>query len=310
LKGNELPLIIRASHVELIFRDLGKAREFYVDTLGFNVTEEDEHTIYLRGFEDRMHHSFVLREGKHPGLGHMAYRVESNEDLERAERLLTSLGIRCINVERPENGQGRAIRFQDSFGFPIELFHDMEQAEWLLQRYALYSGARVLRLDHFNVMTPDADAMARWYMEHLGFKLTEYVDDGGKMSAAWLRRKPSSHDIAIMSGAGPRFHHAGFYVSDRDAILDCADIMASRGHYANIERGPGRHGITNAFFLYVRDPEGNRIEFYTGDYLAAEPDFRPVVWRSDDPQRQTFWASPTPESWWKEASPVNSVLED
>ena len=36
--------------------------------------------------------------------------------------------------------------------------------------------------------------------------------------------------------------------------------MATTGYLANMERGPGRHGIANAFFLYVRDPDGHRVE--------------------------------------------------
>lgn len=301
---DESPGIVRASHLEYVFRDLAKAREFYVDTLGFQVTEEDSGHIYLRGLEDRVHHCLVLSQGKRTGLGHMAFRLYSEEDMDRAASLLHSMGIRT--AEKEEEGVGRAIRFTDSFGFPVEFFHSIGEAPWLIQRYGLYSGAKVLRLDHFNIMTEHVDEIVRWYTDVLGFRLTEYVEgNGSTYSAAWLRRKPSSHDIAIMNGPGPRFHHAGFYVSDRNALLDCADLLASRGYFRNIERGPGRHGITNAFFLYVRDPEGNRVEFYTGDYLTADPDFRPVVWKKDDPQRQTFWGSPTPESWWKEASPVS-----
>jgi catechol 2,3-dioxygenase len=44
-----------------------------------------------------------------------------------------------------------------------------------------------------------------------------------------------------------------------------------------IEYGPGRHGITDAQFLYVRDPDGNRIELYVGDYVR-DLDRPPVDW--------------------------------
>ena len=74
-----------------------------------------------------------------------------------------------------------------------------------------------------------------------------------------------------------------------------------------MERGPGRHGISNAFFLYLRDPDGHRIELYTGDYLSADPDWKPLKWKLSDPQRQTFWGAPAPDSWFREASDVISV---
>ena len=34
--------------------------------------------------------------------------------------------------------------------------------------------------------------------------------------------------------------------------------MATTGWVDDIERGPGRHGISNTFFLYVRDADGRR----------------------------------------------------
>ena len=54
--------------------------------------------------------------------------------------------------------------------------------------------------------------------------------------------------------------------------------MATCGYLANMERGPGRHGIANAFFLYVRDPDGHRVELFTSDYLTVDPDHEPIRW--------------------------------
>ena len=45
-----------------------------------------------------------------------------------------------------------------------------------------------------------------------------------------------------------------------------------------IERGPGRHGVSNAFYLYLRDPDGHRVEIYTQDYYTGEPDNPTVTW--------------------------------
>ncbi len=305
--------IVRAGHVEFLVRSLSKSRDFYVDTLGFTVTGESGGSLFLRGIEDRFHHSLVLTESTHTGVGHISYRVRRPEDLHNAVELLKREGIDYSEIEDgDEEGQGKAVRFQDPLGFPVELFNEMEGAEWMLQRFDRHSGARVMRLDHFNMFVSNVDSASAWYMDSLGFDLTEYVEGkekGRRMSAAWLRRKQSSHDVALMEGQGPRFHHAGFIVSGKENILDAADILSARGYVANMERGPGRHGITNAFFFYLRDPDGNRIELYTGDYLTADPYLPPVVWKATDPRRQTFWGAPTPESWWREASTVYSVFD-
>ena len=83
--------------------------------------------------------------------------------------------------------------------------------------------------------------------------------------------------------------------------------MATRGYLANMERGPGRHGISNAFFLYIRDPDGHRIELFTSDYLTVDPDLEPLRWSLTDPQRQTLWGNPAPKSWFEEGSEFTSV---
>ncbi|QQG48813.1 MAG: 3,4-dihydroxyphenylacetate 2,3-dioxygenase [archaeon] len=302
--------IVKAGHIEFLVTDLDRARRFYAEALGFVVTEEDSTRIYLRGLEDRRHHSLLLTKSEAPGVGHLAFRISEEGGLEAIERLAKSKGGSTAWVsEGEEKGQGRAVLVEDQFGFPVEFYSKMDEVEWKLQKYTDYRGAKVMRLDHFNIMLPDVASAYEWYTESLGFGCTETTETEGpqpEMWAAWLRRKHTCHDLALTTGNGPRVHHAGFTVPDRAAIMDCADLLASAGYLESMERGPGRHGVSNAFFLYLRDPDGNRIELYTGDYLSADPDWKPVRWKLNDPQRQTFWGAPTPASWFNDAMLVRS----
>ncbi len=83
--------------------------------------------------------------------------------------------------------------------------------------------------------------------------------------------------------------------------------MASKGYVSNIERGPGRHGISNAFFLYILDPDGHRIEIYCSDYQTIDPDHEPIHWDLTDPQRQTLWGAPAPKSWFEHGTNFRGV---
>jgi catechol 2,3-dioxygenase len=85
-------------------------------------------------------------------------------------------------------------------------------------------------------------------------------------------------------------------------IIDLLDLMSTTGYLVNIERGPGRHGISNAFFLYIRDKDGHRTEIYCSDYQTVDPDLEPIKWDLKDPQRQTLWGAPAPRSWFEEGS--------
>ena len=302
--------VVKAGHVEFFVTDLKRSKEFYVGALGFVETESDEGHVYLRGLEDREHHCLVLTESESPGVGHLSFKVRGDEALKEVAELYSGRGA-FVRVREPgeEKGQGRAVIVEDPFGFPVEFYSAMEGQEWKLQKFGDYRGASVMRLDHFNLLVPSVSEAYDWYVKQLGFgctELTETEDVPPSLWAAWLRRKHTCHDVALMTGAGPRVHHAGFAVADRSSILQCADVLASMGYVKSMERGPGRHGISNAFFLYLRDPDGNRIELYTGDYLSADPDWEPIRWKLNDPQRQTFWGAPTPKSWFDEAMAVKS----
>lgn len=386
--------IVRAAHAELLVSDLEASRRFYVDLLGFVVTAEEPGALYLRGYEEQVHHSLVLRQlpaaggpaagggpgparrpeaqapdgGRHgpispggrgePGAGltsapgqvlpgttqghvlpaappgrglpdaaegqvlpavapgqalpaaaHLAYRVAGEDDLDRLAAFFQERGCRFTWLEPgDEPGQGRALRVQDPLGFPVEFFCRMERAERLLQRFDRYRGAHILRLDHFNLHVPDVQAAYDHY-KALGFRCSEYTatDPPGpdeRLWAAWMYRKPNVHDVALMNGDGPRLHHLGFWVSDTQSVLRACDILAAAGWADAIERGPGRHGLSNAFFVYLRDPDGHRIELYTCDYYTGDPDFEPIRWSVNDPRRGTFWGHAAPASWFEESSRV------
>src|SRR5258708_6354160 len=124
------------------------------------------------------------------------------------------------------------------------------------------------------------------FYARLGFRLTEYAEEdgpNGRIAAAWMHRKGNVHDFAITNGKGPRLHHFAYWVPTAMNILHLCDVMASSGYLKNIERGPGRHGISNAFFLYIRDPDGHRLELYTSDYFTMDHDHEPTHHTLKDP---------------------------
>ena len=299
--------IVRASHVELGVSDLARSRAFYVDCLGYIVSDEDNNALYLRGVEERNHHSVVLRKSDDIAALAIGFKVGAEEDLDKAADWLErrKLAVSWPNVPF----QGRTLRFHDPVGMPVDLYFKMDRVPSMLQKYAAYQGARIQRIDHINCFTPDVQASYDFYTE-LGFRLTETTETEGadpKLWAVWMQRRGSTHDLAFTNGRGPRLHHIGVWNSNTLDILHTCDVMATSGYLANMERGPGRHGIANAFFLYVRDPDKHRVELFTSDYLTVDTDHEPIRWTLDDPQRQTLWGHPAPKSWFEEGSQFAGV---
>lgn len=293
---------VRLSHVCLNVSDLQAAKRFYTFILGLQVTDESETHVYLRAMEERGHHCLILQKSDQPGsVEVLGFKVFDDADLDKAEAYFTAKGRATSWVERPY--QGRTLLTSDNAGIPLEFFQKMDRLDPIHQKYELYRGVKPLRIDHFNVFSTNVDDSVAFY-SNFGFRVTEYTEDEdtGRLWAAWMHRKGGVHDMAFTNGRGPRMHHVAFWVPTPLNIIDLLDLMSTTGYLANVERGPGRHGISNAFFLYVLDPDGHRIEIYCSDYQTVDPDHEPIKWDLKDPQRQTLWGAPAPKSWFEHGS--------
>ncbi len=298
--------IVRLSHVELRVTDLVWSRGFYVDTLGLQVTHEDRGHICLRAMEERGHHCIILRKAAEASVGVLGFKVWSEDDLDKAAHWFAARDLPVAWIKRPF--MGRVLATRDPWGVPLEFYATMDRLPSIHQQYHLYRGVKPLRIDHFNLFSANVDAAVAFYGD-MGFRVTEYTADEetGRTWAAWMQRKGGVHDIAFTNGTGPRLHHTAFWVPTPLNIIDLLDLMSTTGYLANIERGPGRHGISNAFFLYIRDKDGHRTEVYCSDYQTNDPDHEPIKWDLKDPQRQTLWGAAAPRSWFELGSPFEGA---
>ena len=300
-----MPDIIRSAYATLVVTDLAEARRFWVDLLGFVVTDEDSSALYLRGYDELTHHNLIVAVGP-AGGGRARSASASGRRLTWTGRRRTTRRSaagpsgcppgRCAGSARSSGWRTRWASSSTSSTAPTH-------PERLQQRYDLRRGAEVARLDHFNICVPDVPR-AQAYYSGLGFGLSETIEDDQTVYAAWMYRKQTVHDVAFTGGAGPRLHHLGFFAHEPHSVLRICDIIGSLHLEECIERGPGRHGVSNAFYVYLRDPDGHRLEIYTSDYYTGDPDHPVLRWSVRDPRRRDFWGNAVIPSWYSEASPV------
>ena len=152
-------------------------------------------------------------------------------------------------------------------------------------------------------------AVGAAFLASLGFRLTEYTATDGtdELWGAWLQRKGNPQDIVYANGRGPRLHHFAYPVPETRDIIHVCDVAASLGFAKNVERGPGRHGIGNALFVYLRDPDGHRVEFFIGHYQAIDRDEAPLRWDLTNTRRLQLWGLPARASWFNEATEFDGV---
>ena len=117
-------------HIAVICSSWEKAKEFYVDKLGFRLFREvyrPEKDDYLRMLKqgDTVLEIFIMPNNPErltapeaKGLRHLAFHVE---DIEPAVAWLNSLGIETEPVREDKCNGGRFTFFKDPDGLPLEL---------------------------------------------------------------------------------------------------------------------------------------------------------------------------------------------
>ena len=290
------PEIAKLGHVALVSADLEKSLWFFRDTIGLEETEVVDDVHYLRAWGDFEHHTLSITAGKTSYIDHIGWRTKRREDIATFAKLLEDAGTEVRWVQNGEEvAQGEAIRFELPSGHRFELYYDMEKTpadesrKSVLKNQTYKSWAKGVsprRIDHVNLQTSHDNAeIVKYLQEALGFKLREYfVDPNDVQVASWLSVTNLVHDVAIMSTSRSKepneMHHIAYWLDNAQDILRAADILCE----ADVQFvGPGKHGISQAMYIYVKDPgSGLRLEIFTNGYLIFEPDWEPVKWTYEE----------------------------
>ncbi len=300
------PPVAQLAHVELLTQKLDESLWFFKEVLGLEEVERSGQSVYLRAYEDLYHHSLKLTEANNAGLGHVAWRTSSPEALESCSKYLENIGA-GLGWTDGDIGHGPSYQFKTPDGHLSEILWEVDYyTPYPTERSLLKSrpqrrplrGIPVRRLDHINLMSSDVKTNQEFLQEALGFNLRELkLGEGKKQIGSWLSVSNIVHEVAIMNdvtGSKGRLHHLAFWYGYPQNLFDLADVCVD--YNIEIEMGPGKHGATQAYFLYVFEPGGNRIELF-GDtgYLIFDPDWETVVWDVSDEadlEKSSIWFGP------------------
>lgn len=294
--------VTRTSHAVWTVRDLDASEAFYTQVIGLVVTARERDTLFLRGLEEICHHSLVLKKSADaPRCERIGLRVWNDVDLDKAHAHFSKAGLAPRFVEVAH--QGRTLHVNDPLGTALEFCASMPTVERKLTTFHEHLGGCAQRFDHYQLLMPAIEAAGKFYVEGLGFRLSEYmVDATEKLMALFIQRKGNPHDIAIMYGKGPRIHHVAYTTVDVHTLIRACDVAGSLGYGKKVERGPQRHGPGHALFVYFRDPDGHRVELFNTHYLTLDIENAPARWDPTNIHKNLPWGLPAQRSWYEEAT--------
>jgi catechol 2,3-dioxygenase len=306
LESQVLRDVAHVAHAEILTPKLTDSVRFFVDILGMEPVTSEGNSVYLRGSWDYESYCLKVTGSQAPGLGHVGLRAATPAALNRRAQALEASGCGIGWIEG-DFGHGPAYQFLDADGHRFEIYYETtryvapEHLRPVMKNQPQRTtgrGVGVKRLDHVNLLAQDVRACRLGMEQNLGFLTREVIRlDDGREAGAWTSLTVMAHELIYVLEELPtsaRLHHLAFWVDAREDVLRAADLMQDAGIF--IEAGPSRHTAIQAFFLYVYEPGGNRIEVTTGGYLVYDPDAPLILWGESEWANRPGWGARLPAS--------------
>jgi catechol 2,3-dioxygenase-like lactoylglutathione lyase family enzyme len=151
--------------------------------------------------------------------------------------------------------------------------------------------SRPRRLQHVVIASTDAAASKRFFLEGIGFRVSDEVPGIG---ASFLRCSTDHHNLLVQPAPVAFLHHTAWEMEDVDAIGRAAAAMVAADPARHVW-GLGRHGIGSNYFWYLRDPAGAFAE-YSSDLDVIADDEAWKVAASSRAHPLAAWGPPVPRS--------------
>jgi catechol 2,3-dioxygenase len=311
--------ISQLAHVELLTPTLEESARFFTDVMGLDETGRDEASVYLRCWGDFSSYSVQLTEAPQPALGHIGWRTEGPDALERAVARLEQAGA-GEGWSEGQRGHGPAYRYRGPGGHVHELFWEVERYEASPDQRSAFParpqkhvprGAAPRQLDHITVNTRQPYEDSEWYRDTLGYRFMEYtaLDENPDLIVfSMVTTNEKSHDLGLVidfTDVPGRLNHLAFWVDAVEDLLRAADVLMEAG--THIEFGPGRHGMGEQTYLYFREPGGIRLEINSGGYRNYQPDWEPVKWVPSQGSNTMYRNLALPDSMLEAFPPAEAV---
>lgn len=209
-------------------------------------------------------------------LREVTWGVENDQDLEALKEKLaaepkfnaTESKVQCLDPN------GMTIVFEKTITKEVsqartEGINQFGNVQRVNAASPVYEKAEPVDIGHVVFFTPDLKTTQVFYIEKLGF----YLSDAYTNRGAFLRCRGEGfhHDLFLLSipNKPAGLNHVAFVVRDIHEVIG-GGLSMNRQQWSTFI-GPGRHPISSAYFWYVHSPLGGAFEYYTNDdYLTEE----------------------------------------
>ena len=242
---NQLIWPARLHHFALTSENPGAIADWYVRAMSYE-KETYEDGWLLSGAE----RNIIILPGKNSEVAFSSYAVRDGEHLADVSEKFAA--VEC-NIEEFKNplfcDDAISITDHDSnvfvFGVPLQRKAGSDQLPG--------------RLQHIVFATTKLADQVSFFTKTLGFRKSDTVFDSDKEpTACFMRSDPEHHSLGLFRASEARLDHFCFESTCWNDIRDWGDHFSEER--IPIVWGAGRHGAGNNLFIFVEDPDGNKLE--------------------------------------------------
>ena len=254
----------------------GEWRTFGPEVLGAHVTDRSDGAVGLR--LDERAERIVVHPGDRDDVAYVGWDCGDAAGLAESVARVRTAGFHIVDdIEAAAVRHVAALAtFVDPWGFRHELTHGFAEAGPFVPGRAMggfLTGDQ--GLGHLVFVLPDLDEGMRFYLDTLGFLLSDHIEMG--MSLRFLHCNPRHHTLALSAVPGMvGIHHLMLEVNDVDDVGRALDIVNERS--IPVAMGLGRHTNDHMTSFYVRTPSGFEIEYGAGGRWIDDATWEPEVY--------------------------------
>lgn len=247
---------------------------YATEFLGLQATPGEGGTTQFR--MDERYQRITVEPSHVDGGAYYGWEIADNSAFAAAADELSDADVRFeeasqleLEVRRVE----RMIHFRDPAGNRAELYTGAADGDGEFTSARDIPGFITgdMGLGHVVLAGPDVSALQRFYVDTLGFKVSDTMRQ--PFQATFLHTNPRHHSIAFVDGPffgidEPFLHHFMLEVEQIDDVGRTYDLAQDSG--VPIAMSLGRHTNDNMFSFYATSPVGVHTEFGSGGILIDD----------------------------------------
>ena len=254
--------------------------------LGLDLVDKTKTTLKFR-MDDRKQRIIVSSNPELPDT--FGWEVKDTAELDNTAARLEAAKTEVHRVPAADaelRGVASAIHFLDPAGNRLEVFSGPELATQPLKPGRPISGFKTgpYGMGHAVLHVPSVDDIQWFYMDVLGFKLSDYMHK--PFRAFFFHLNGRHHSLALIEGGNRRIHHIMMELNNLDDVGQGYDLAQQEPD--RIATTLGRH--TNDFMtsFYAKTPSSFFIEYGWGGreidpatWQPVELKYGPSLWGHD-----------------------------